>query len=530
MTKPKVIPSKKRSAASESHSEPEAPGFVIVFETPHNFLPRRAVMRKANRAPKPAVRPQRDSRPHKEDRDGQVTKRRQRNSEQEPEEDVQPEVPLKKRPRKRETKEHQDLPQTLTESSVHEAPVSKAHPPPEPQSRVSASGSSEDIPLSSCLPSSSGGGHGVATATAGRGRKAATGWPRGYPHVTGSCSFSPSCELMCDDLMAHSLARGLVPLTKALLAACDYDDETGFDPSCGHVSPSPSPSPDTDRAPLIVEPASLIVEPTPLIVAPTPWYSYNTRPRWLVDSPLTDSVAPLLEALTPSTVSRIFDEADPRDVDRFVQLCLHIHNQCPIPGPLPPTFASLGGHPYGGVFEDSSSTRYFSDGVQDSRPVLPVSSLGSGHWSLEDLPGLDWPAPPALPPASTWTLLRSFYFDPSAAREMTPAYKGNWNAPLGSAFVPTARGAGLPMLPTLEFSPRSEAALILAELASGQARDGSHATTRMAMRQATAPPRDMARLPPSEASAEGCQPWKVQSGLAHWLLPPSCEGQFGERT
>lgn len=526
MTKPKATPSKKRSTASKSRDTPEAPGFAIVIESPHTFLPSRHIMRKARRASKPAARPRRDSVPRREDHDGQATKRRQRNSEQEP--DVQSQPPPKKRPRKRETEEHQDVPQKLTESLVHDSPVSKAHPPPEPQSRASVSGSSEDIPLSSCLPSSSGGGHGVATATAGRGRKVTSGRQRGYPHVMGPCSFSPSCELMCDDLMAHSLARGLVPLTKALLAACDYGDEKGFDPSCGHVSPSPSP--DTDQSPLIVEPTPLKAEPTPLIVAPTPWYSYNMRPQWLVDSPPADSVAPLLEALTPRTVSRIFDEADPRAVDRFVQLCRLIHDQCLLPGPLPPTFASLGGHPYGGVLEDSSSTRYFSDGVQDSRPVLPVSSLGTGHWSLEDLPGLDWPAPPALPPASTWTLLRSFYFDPSAAREMTPAYKGNWNAPLGSAFVPTARGAGLPMLPTLGFSPRSEAALILAELASGQARDGSHATTRMAMRQATAPPRDMARLPLSEASAEGCQPWKVQSGLAHWLLPPSCEGQFGERT
>lgn len=522
MTKPKVAPSKKRSAASESRSEPEAPGFVIVIEKPHNLLPSRSVMRKARRAPKPAARSQRDSRLRRESYNEQATKRPQRDSEQKPEEDAQSEAPLKKRPRKRETEEHQDVPQTLTESSALDALASKVHLLPGLEPRASASGSSADTPASSCLPSSSCGGHGVVTATAGRGRKATTGRSRGYPHVMGSCSFSPSCELMCGDLMAHSLARGLVPLTKALLAVCDYDDETGFDPSCGHVSPSPSPSPDTDWAPLIVE-------PTPLIVAPTPWYSYNTRPRWLVDSPPTDSVAPLLEALTPSTVSRIFDEADPRDVDRFVQLCLHIHNQCPIPGPLPPTFASLGGHPYGGVFEDSSSTRYFSDGVQDSRPVLPVSSLGTGHWSLEDLPGLDWPAPPALPPASTWTLLRSFYFDPSAAREMTPAYKGNWNAPLGSAFVPTARGAGLPMLPTLGFSPRSEAALILAELASGQAR--SRAATRMNMRQAIAPSRnDMPRLSISESSAERCQSRQVESGLAHWLLPPSCEGQFGGTT
>ncbi|KAL1945224.1 hypothetical protein VTO73DRAFT_2075 [Trametes versicolor] len=528
MTKPKVIPSKKRSAASESHSEPEAPGFVIVFETPHNFLPRRAVMRKAKRAPKPAVRPQRDSRPHREDRDGQVTKRRQRNSEQEPEEDVQPEVPLKKRPRKRETKEHQDLPQTLTESSVHEAPVSKAHPPPEPQSRVSASGSSEDIPLSSCLPSSSGGGHGVATATAGRGRKAATGWPRGYPHVPGSCSFSPSCELMCDDLIAHSLARGLVPLTKALLAACGYDDEEGFQPPCGHVSPSPSP--DIDRSPLIVEPAPLIAEPTtPLIVAPRPWYPYNMVPHWLVDSSPADSVAPLLEALTPRTVSQIFDEADPHEVDRFVQLCFHIHCESLRPGPFPSAFEGIGGPSYGSVFEDSSSTRYFSDGVQDSRPVLPVSSLSAAHWSLEDLPGLDWPAPPALPPASTWTLPRIFYFCPSTAREMTPAYKGNWNAPLGSASAPTARGADLAMPPQPGFSPRSEAAVILAELASVKAR--SHAATRMNMRQAIAPSRnDMPRLSISESSAERRQSRQVESGLAHWLLPPSCEGQLGGTT
>ncbi|EIW53952.1 uncharacterized protein TRAVEDRAFT_23205 [Trametes versicolor FP-101664 SS1] len=521
MTRPKATPSKKRSTASKSRGTPDTPGFAIVIESPHTFLPSRHVTRKARRAPKPAARPQGDSVPRREDHDGQATKRRQRNSEQEP--DVQSQPPPKKRPRKRETEEHQDVPQTLTESPALDALASKVHLLPGLEPRVSASGSSEDIPLSSCLPSSSGGGHGVATATAGRGRKAATGWPRGYPHVTGSYSFSPS---------SHSLARGLVPLTKALLAACGYDDEEGFQPPCGHVSPSPSPSPDIDRSPLIVEPAPLIAEPTPLILAPTPWYSYNMRPQWLVDSPPADSVAPLLEALTPRTVSRIFDEADPRAVDRFVQLCRLIHDQCLLPDPLPPTFTSLGGHPYGGVFEDSraSCTSYFPGGIRDSRPVpLLSSSMSAAYKSLGDLSGLDWITPPALPLTFGWTPPRSFYFDPPAAPEMAFTYQGSWSAPQGSAFAPTARGADLPMPPQPGFSPRSEAAVILAELASGKAR--SHAATRMNMRQAIAPSRnDMPRLSISESSAERRQSRQVESGLAHWLLPPSCEGQFGGTT
>lgn len=109
----------------------------------------------------------------------------------------------------------------------------------------------------------------------------------------------------------HSLAMGLVPLTETLLATREYTVTTGFHPPYGHV-----PSCCFSRH-----------DSTPLIAEHTPQSGYNTAPRWLVGSPPADSVAPLLEALIPRTVLRIFDEADPRDVDRFVQLCLHLGDQ-----------------------------------------------------------------------------------------------------------------------------------------------------------------------------------------------------------
>lgn len=427
-----------------------------------------------------------------------MVKRRRRNSEQVPEEDAQSEAPPQKRLRKRETEHHHDV----APQPVHGAPISNVGLPPGPEPREPAPDFPTDTPHNSRMLSASGGGRRVATAPPGKGRKAAMGPPRGYPHVMGPCGFPPSSEPMQDSLTAHLLARGLVPLTEAILAACDYSDKTGFHPPCGHVSPVRSSV--TDRSPLIVE--------------PTPWYSYTMRPRWLVDSPLVDSVAPLLETLTPKTILRIFDEADPRDVDRFLQLCLHLDDESLLPSPFPPVFEGLGDHPYRGVLQDSSTTgrRCFSEGIQDAHPVLSAStSLSAVYRSLDDLQDLDWLTSPA-----------SSYSNPSIASEMPAlAYQGNWNTPYGALSAPDARGrARWPIPPAFPFSPRSEAAFILAELASGQT--GTHAATRMDMRRTAGPPSDMTRLSTSDFNAEHRQSRQDESGMRHWHLPPSCEGQF----
>ncbi|OJT11550.1 hypothetical protein TRAPUB_11915 [Trametes pubescens] len=480
MTKPKSIPSNKRSAALKSRRKPKASGFVIVIETPRDFLQSSRMTQTDSPPPQPTVRAHCDLSPRREDCSEQATKRRHRNWEQQPEEDAQSGAPPKKWPRKRRIEEQKDIQQQLMEPPFCDATASKVGLLPEPDSRDSPSDSSEDASLASQ--------RGAATVPPGKGKKAASASLRGYPHIMGPCGWPPSSEPMCDSLMACALERDLVPITAALLAACEYSNKWGYHPPGDPVSSSRISRPDLGSS---------------RVAAPAPRYRYNAAPRWLVDSPPAESVAPPLEALTPRTVLRIFDEADPRDVDRFVQWCLHLDGQALLSGPLPPAFEGLSDHPHGGVHEDLSPTRHFSERTQDMSFVSPHMSAAYGSLP-DDLSGLDWLAPPALPPTSSWALPQPFYFGPSAAPEMAFAYQGEWNVPDGALSAPATLCASWPMPLAFPSSPRSEAALILVDLASGQA--GPHAATRADMRQAAAPPNDMpeARLSIPE-SAESRQ-------------------------
>lgn len=239
--------SKRKSTASEKTPDnprsrgkrprpqpPQGEDIVFHIKTSHDYTLSDSATHTASLARRPRARAQRSSMLSRDNHE-QATEKRQPKLHSERDSEpggVEPGAPRK-------------------ENLGYDAPAFSVVMLPEQKARGPVSATPEDTLLAHS-PSSFCAGSGAAPVPARKRRKAATAPPRGYPHVLGPCGFPPSSEPMRDSLMAHSLAWGLVPLTEALLATCDYKVKTGFHPPCGHVPSSRSSVAD------------------PLLIVPTP--------------------------------------------------------------------------------------------------------------------------------------------------------------------------------------------------------------------------------------------------------------------